>query len=106
MSPLLAKNIDDLLTQTQKNIDDLLMRTQKVDDPPYLKVLKDFLKRILESPEVMDDPYFFKNGIPNDIFVETCEQSEGKKASDKKKQKAVSVVVVVNKFLKDINPKD
>jgi hypothetical protein len=77
-----------------------------MDDPPHLKVLKDFLKWILESPEVMDDPLFSKNGIFNDILVETYAQLERKKASDEKKQKVVSAAVVVNNFVEDIDPND
>jgi hypothetical protein len=76
------------------------------DDPPHLKNLKDFLKWILKLPEVMDDPSFFKNGVLNDIFVESCEQLERKKASDKKKEKVVCAVVVVNNFVEQIDPND
>ena len=46
------KNIDDLLKPTRKNflIGDVdMLTTQKMDDPPHLKVLKDFLKRIHTS---------------------------------------------------------
>jgi hypothetical protein len=92
-----------------QNINDPLSLLQNIDDPD-MKVLKDFLSRILASPDVLNDPSFFKKDISRStmraMFVETCELEERKKAAHKNKQKAVSVAVVVNKFVETINPKD
>ena len=86
----------------------------KIDDPPHLKVLKEFLKHIVSFPDVIDDPAFFKKGVSHstiqDRLVETCCEFERERkrqiASDESKQKAVSAAVVVNRFLETIDPKD
>jgi hypothetical protein len=72
------------------NINDPLSLLQKNEDPD-MKVFKDFLSRILASPDLMEDPSFFKNDITRStmraIFLETCKLEERKKAADKNKQK-------------------
>jgi hypothetical protein len=85
----------------------ILLSPTNTDDPQHMKVVKDFLSRILASPDAMKDPSFFKIDISHskmqDIFVETCEV-ERKKAADEKKQRAVSLAVHVNTFVEDTDP--
>ena len=88
--------------------------SRKMDDPPHMKVLKDFLKHIVSYPDVIDNPAFFTKDVSHstiqDILVGTCiefeRERERKIASNENKQKAVSAAVVVNRFLELIDPNE
>lgn len=81
--------------------------------PPPHQNLKDFLSKILQSTDMMDDPLFFKTNVSptmlQQIFVETCSQTcetEREKKKEGKKQNEVSDVVgEINYFHATINPK-
>jgi hypothetical protein len=102
LSLLPRKNNTDDLSTPRMNIND--SSPQKNDPPPHLKALKDFLARILASPDVMNDASFYQA-----MFVETCEL-ERKKAADENRQKVVSaavdVALAVNQFSETINPQE
>lgn len=72
-----------------------------IDDDPNMKVVKNFLSRILASPDARNDPSLFKIGTSSskikDFFVEIF-QLERKNATDEKKQKSVSVAADINIF--------
>ena len=79
--------------------------------PPPHQNLKEFLSTILSSPEMIDDPSFFKQDISTamlaSMFIDTCDKTSelerNKKENDDKKQKAVGAAVDVREFTEDID---
>ena len=69
---------------------------------PKMDLIKAFLSKILASPDVIEDPIFFKHDIGSSIIAELLQQTaveiEEKKAEDKKIEEAVSAALRVETF--------
>ena len=75
-------------------------------------LLHTFLSQILQSPEAMDSPSFFKEGMTletiESMFLETCNQAceLDQRERKEKTQEAVSVAVEINVFDETTDPQE
>ncbi len=69
---------------------------------PKMDLIKVFLSKILASPDDMNDPSFFKNGVGSstigDLLQQTAAEIEKKKEEDEKMEEAVSAALRVETF--------
>jgi hypothetical protein len=78
-------------------------------DSPPLRNLKMFLSKVLASPDVMQDPSFFKEMDDSLLhsMLQTCyETCDLERKKEKEQEEAVSAAVPIQNFNEQVNPKD